>query len=85
MYNFQVPELLDAWKDFSQGEDGVVFTIWNPSWLFWFPPMKKPFTHWAYLPIDAEGPNGKLPAWANDDHQQFRPQTCLQRMVRKDD
>ena len=62
MYNFQVPELLDAWKDFSQGEDGVVFTIWNPSWLFWFPPMKKPFTHWAYLPIDAEGPNGKLPA-----------------------
>ena len=61
LQNYQVPELLDAWKDFSQGENGVLFTIWNPSWLFWMPGMTdKPFSTWAYMPIDAESPGGKL-------------------------
>ncbi len=62
MANYQVPELMDAWNDFAQGQDGVLFTIWNPSWLFWMPQLvRRPFNLWGYFPIDACGPSGKLP------------------------
>ena len=55
-------DLPDAWRDFSQGEPGVVFTIWNPSWLGWVHQVpRRPFNLWGYFPIDAEGPRGTLP------------------------
>lgn len=57
-----ITDLHDAWKDFSRGEPGVLFTIWNPSWLSWLSSMQKPpFNLWGYFPIDAEGPKGTLP------------------------
>ena len=68
------PNLEDVCKDFFGGERGVLFTIMNPGWLTWlaFPEVlpecslkrflqSKPFETWAYLPMDAEGPLGKVP------------------------
>lgn len=76
LQDYVVPELPDAWNDFSRGENGILMTIWNPSWLWWLsiprtvPPMfpdlrkyleKRPFKLWGYFPIDAVGPKGTLP------------------------
>ncbi len=56
-------ELMDAWRDFSCGQHGVLMTIWNPSWLAWLAQMEnRPFRLWGYFPIDCEGPAGILPA-----------------------
>lgn len=62
--------LQDAWEDFSQGEKGVVMTIWDPSRVQWLGnPVglpnegwlrSRPFDLWGYFPIDATGPQGKL-------------------------
>lgn len=74
--NWAPPDLPKIWEDFSEGEKGIILTIWNPSSLQWLvEPDKyapqgmtrdflktKPFSTWGYFPIDAEGPNGKLPA-----------------------
>jgi len=72
---WSVPDLPRVWKDFAGDEKGIILTIWNPSWLPWLAdPEKlapgtlkdflktKPFERWGYFPVDAEGPNGKLPA-----------------------
>ena len=78
--NWAPPDLPRVWEDFSRGEKGVLMTIWNPSSLQWlvepekYAPqgmtrdflMSKPFEKWGYFPIDAEGPNGKLPAEVAD-------------------
>ncbi len=57
-----IPETMDVWRDFSRGENGVILTIMNPSWMRWlvadFPKGAK---LWGYFPIDCEGPSGTLP------------------------
>lgn len=68
--------LAEAWKQFAGDEPGILFTIMNAAWLSWlaFPEQMLPdgdlktlltsgkLKIWAYLPIDSEGPHGKLPA-----------------------
>jgi glycosyltransferase involved in cell wall biosynthesis len=71
--NYAIPNLSDFWDDFAGDESGIIFTIWNASWLEWFvnpsilaPSRLKKFLNsgrierWGYLPIDAEGPNRLL-------------------------
>ena len=71
--NFIIPELPGVWKDFAGDEEGIIMTIWNPGWLWWFSNpdkigdgelkdflKRKPFKSWGYFPIDAEGPNWKM-------------------------
>ncbi len=62
--------LQDAWTDFARGEEGIVFTIWDPSRLLWLgDPVgmpneewlrKPPFKKWGYFPIDHCSYGGKL-------------------------
>lgn len=60
----------DVWNDFSGGKDGVIFSNWDLSRLFWFsqpqgtgPGLERflgqgrNFAKWAYTPIDSAGPN----------------------------
>lgn len=68
------PTLPEVWDDWAKNEKGVLLTIWDLSRLGWLlrPEkqcenqgirdflLKKPFQTWAYLPIDAEGPHGRL-------------------------
>jgi glycosyltransferase involved in cell wall biosynthesis len=68
------PTLPEAWSDWVGDEKGILLTIWDLSRLGWLlrPEMHcenrlmqkflsdKPFEKWVYLPLDAEGPNGKL-------------------------
>ena len=63
----------DVWNDFSGGRDGIIFSNWDLSRLFWFSqpnsglpaPLQRflgegrSFAKWAYTPIDATGPNGR--------------------------
>ena len=81
--NWAPPDLPKIWEDFSEGEKGLVMTIWNPSSLQWLvepekyaPQLKdflqtKPVKIWGYFPIDAEGPNGLLPKEAADVISKF--------------
>ena len=72
--NWSTPDLPRIWKDFAGDEHGILFPIFNPSWLPWLADCEKlpngtlkdflrtkPFERWGYFPVDAEGPNGKLP------------------------
>ena len=72
--NWSIPDLPKIWRDFSDDQHGVIFPIFNPSWLPWLADCEKlpngtlkdflrtkPFERWGYFPVDAEGPNGKLP------------------------
>lgn len=72
--NFVCPTLPEVWENFAGNDKGVLMTIWDLSRLGWLTQPKiqceiprlrnflidKPFKLWAYLPIDAEGPNDKL-------------------------
>lgn len=65
-------ELPDVWRNWANGQRGVIFTIWDPSRLTWFGnPMDMgegeyaelyrfltsgEFERWGYFAIDAEGP-----------------------------
>lgn len=73
MENWIISNLPDVWNDFSQGQPGVLFTIWDASRLQWLmrPEMcgnrrlrdflnKRPFQTWAYWPVDATGVNDRL-------------------------
>jgi len=66
--------LPDVWKDFAGDEKGAVLAIWNPSWIPWLADHErctderlrkflrtKPFSRWAYLPIDSDTLPGRLP------------------------
>lgn len=68
-------ELPRIWDDFAQGEKGIIFTIWNASWLWWLAdceklpdcPLRdflrtKPFEGWAYVPVDGHCTGEKLPS-----------------------
>jgi glycosyltransferase involved in cell wall biosynthesis len=62
LYADGVPELMDVWRDFSEGQSGIVMSIMNPSWMRWITDIpKRPFLLWGYFPIDCEGPSGTLP------------------------
>lgn len=63
--------LPEVWSDFARGEQGIIFTIWDPSRLTWFAEPRMggclgrflrsgQFHRWGYFPIDGFGPNGKL-------------------------
>ena len=65
--------LPDIWDDFSGGDFGIIFTIWDASRLTWFgAPENLPkgklknfltsssFHRWGYFPIDGHGPNKRL-------------------------
>ena len=67
-------ELPRVWRDHAEGRKGVCLFIWNPSWVPWLADCErlpngdlknllraKLFDRWLYAPIDAEGPNGKMP------------------------
>jgi glycosyltransferase involved in cell wall biosynthesis len=82
--NMVVPELPKVWKDFAGDEEGVLLTIWNPSWLWWIAePQKLPagplrdfmegghFKKWAYLPIDGDTVAGRLPQSLGNIMQRF--------------
>ena len=71
--NWLVPELPAIWDDWTQGREGVLFSIWDASRLYWLgipslcqtPALRKfaerkDVNKWVYGAIDAEGPNGKL-------------------------
>lgn len=69
-----VPELPAVWKDFAGDEPGILFPIWNASWVTWLthaerlPPSpirtflldNPPFKKWGYFPVDGWTPNYKL-------------------------
>lgn len=69
-----VHTLPEVWEDWAGEEHGIVLSIWDLSRLGWLlrPEMqcedprlrefllKKPFEKWTYLPIDADGPFGKM-------------------------
>ena len=62
-----------VWKDFSAGEDGVIFSLWDASRMLWFgrpqnlgnPQLERflgggrSFDKWGYFPVDAVGPDLK--------------------------
>jgi len=59
------------WANFSRGERGIIFTIWDPSRLGWFakPRMggrlqefltSDQFDRWGYFPVDSYGVGRKL-------------------------
>jgi glycosyltransferase involved in cell wall biosynthesis len=72
--DFVCPTLPDIWQDWAGDEKGYLLVIWDLQRLGWLlrPEMQceipvlrdflmsKPFKIWTYLPIDSEGPNGKL-------------------------
>lgn len=75
---FCVTNLKEVWEDFSQGQKGVVMTVWDASRLQWLgrPEMcrdhktrdfltKKPFKRWGYFPQDATGIGNKLTSVIN--------------------
>lgn len=72
-YHFHASEqwgeerLPEVWADFSGGDTGIIFTIWDPSRLTWFADPQIPghlgdflrsgkFKRWGYFPIDGYGP-----------------------------
>lgn len=78
--DWSMPQLPEVWQDFAGDEKGIVLAIWNASWLPWLVnptgEMKrfldtKPFKKWLYAPIDAEGPNGRLPKSQGDIFKGF--------------
>lgn len=73
MTDWFIPTIKQVWDDWAGNEDGVIFTIWDPSRMLWFAQphhcsnsiirewlTKHPFQKWGYIPIDAYGPNKGL-------------------------
>lgn len=69
-----VQELPQVWGDFVGQDEGILMCIWDASRLYWLgnpktcpnPSLRRWVENtrvqkWLYGPIDAEGPNGKLP------------------------
>lgn len=77
-YTFQmsgqtIPDLPTIWFDHAGEREGIIFFVWNASWLPWFAnPESLPegrlksflksgkFKKWIYAPVDAMGPNNRL-------------------------
>lgn len=77
-------ELPDIWNDFVGDEEGILFSIWDASRLYWLGIPKicpVPFLRrwvetakvkkWIYGAIDAEGPNGRLSHQIAETYQGF--------------
>ena len=73
--NWLLPEIPQVVNDFAGTEKCIILFVWDLSRLYWFAdPKQCPDTKvrnwisrakikkWAYHPVDAEGPNGKLSA-----------------------
>ena len=73
--NWLVVELPQIWADFVGDEEGILFSVWYLSRLYWLGmPQTSPdpnlrrwvetakMKKWVYGALDAEGPNGKLPS-----------------------
>jgi len=75
--------IMQAFEDFTRGEQGIVMTIWDATRLHWLarPEMaddqrlREWLTEvrtihrlilWGYVPVDSEGPHGKLTAMTHD-------------------
>lgn len=71
--NWLVPELPQVWNDFVGDEEGILFSVWDASRLYWLgipqmcpnPQLRRwvetaKVKKWLYGAIDAEGPNGHL-------------------------
>ena len=67
----------EVWKDFSGGDNGIIFTIWDVSRLTWFlnPMMDGPlhsflnsgrFQRWGYIPVDSLGPDDAMTGECRD-------------------
>ncbi len=67
----------NVWEDFAGRDQGVIFTIWDPSRLGWFakPRMgdrlqkfleSNRFHKWGYIPVDSYGVGGKLTSQVRD-------------------
>ena len=89
LQNWAPSDLPRVWKDFTGDEKGIIFPIWNPSSMVWLADptklpagtlkdflMSDPFERWGYFPIDAEGPNGKLPADVAEVMAEFDRTLC---------
>lgn len=64
--------LEQVWTDFSGGEPGIIFSLWDASRMLWFGqpqtlpagPLQKflgsgrNFQKWGYFPVDGAGPDG---------------------------
>src|SRR6266478_7550534 len=76
--------LMQAFEDFTRGEQGIVMTIWDATRLHW---LARPevvehdlrlrdwllnvraihrLILWGYIPVDSEGPHGRLTAMTHD-------------------
>jgi glycosyltransferase involved in cell wall biosynthesis len=73
LQDWTIPELPQIWYDHAGDREGIIFFIWNASWLPWFTDPsriqngdlrtlleKKPWKTWLYAPVDSEGPNRRL-------------------------
>ena len=71
--DWTIPELPGIWQDFAGDRKGIILWVWNASWLPWLanPDLLPPsdlktflqsgqFENWIYVPVDAEGPYGKM-------------------------
>jgi glycosyltransferase involved in cell wall biosynthesis len=71
--NWLVPELPSIWEDFVGDQEGILFSIWDASRLYWLgmpqtcpiPFLRKwvetaKMKKWLYGAIDAAGPNDRL-------------------------
>lgn len=64
--------LEECWRDFSGGEPGILFTIWDATrlpWLVMFERLPEPLAsflskvrmqRWGYFPIDGSGPGDRI-------------------------
>lgn len=82
--NWLVPELPQVWADFVGDEEGILFSIWDLSRLYWLglpktcpDPLLRRWVEtakmkkWVYGALDAEGPDGKLPHWIAETMKGF--------------
>lgn len=73
MKGWTLPGLPDIWEDFAGGDEGIILTIWNISWLHWLTrptilpegPLRSFLQTgrvkvWSYIPIDSVGPGGRV-------------------------
>ncbi|HXC62005.1 MAG TPA: hypothetical protein VNV63_04975, partial [Nitrospiria bacterium] len=71
--NWAIQELPGIWYDFAGEEKGIVFFIWNASWLTWAADpdtlqdgdlktvlKSGAFKKWIYAPVDSVSPNDRL-------------------------
>lgn len=66
----------EIWRDFAGNEPGVLMSVWDPSRIRWIcdpngPTKGLPIQRWAYVPLDAAGPNNRLTGVLADTISRF--------------